>query len=226
MNNNSSKNISEEVKLESDIFSKVFLVLDSETAPRKDLKPLQTEVIELGWCLVERGQITTYKSYLTKPMYQIPEYVSNSIGITNQMVHNASDILEVVPLLIGDIDQSTIIVGHNMKYDINCINESIYRRDPHFSEFTRIIENHILLDTMTLFSKLFPGERKRLKDLLNTLEIPIKENLHRAQADAYYTALSLLKMIQIFEDRYKMDNIESLLKYSKTGNPNIQKHLF
>lgn len=213
-----------EMRKDMDILSYRYVVLDTETAPRKDLKPLQTEVIEIGWVVIENGMTVSSQSTLVKPYYTIPQYVSEALGITNVMVAEAPDITLVIPDLLKQLSGS-VLVGHNVQYDINAVVESLSRR-PQGYMYTNYFNTAQTIDTMRLFAKLFPQSRKRLKDMLAVLNIEENQSRHRAEADANYTALSLLKLLHTLRDTYKVKTLQSLVQFIETGDPYIQTTLF
>lgn len=210
---------------EKDLSKSLYFVFDTETAPLRDFSPMRTEIIELGWAFVLDGNIIERGSSLVKPAYSIPAEVSQALGITNEMVSNSPDFLEVFAPLSKKIRGSTI-VGHNVKYDIGVITEVYKRRlGQNANLFLSELKQARVIDTMKLFSRLYPDEKdRRLKGLLKILEITETEKRHRAGADAIYTARALIKMLSILKEKGIKDT-DSLDHFLKTGNTFYQRPL-
>ncbi len=208
-----------------DMFNTRYIVVDTETSPHRETSPMVTDIIEIGWTIIEESKLTSSYSSLIKPTLTIPSNVSDTIGITNYMVRDAPTICKIIPDLIEEIDKS-IIVGHNLQYDLRIIKESIKREDPSNEKALSKLSSITFIDTMSLFSKLFPQRRRRVKDMIIEFGIQEATERHRAGADSYNTASSFLKMLEILNNRYHIKDIRNLMHYSKTGNPYIQESLF
>jgi len=213
------------VEFEKNLTDASYLVIDTETAPRRDFVPMRTEIIELGWAIVTNGDIIEKGSSLVKPAHFIPPEVSEALGITNEMVKDSPDFLEVFQPLNERIKDTTL-VGHNVRYDIGVITEVCERR---LGQNATLILTNLreakVLDTMILFSRLFPQEKsRRLKDLLRVLGVEEMEKRHRAGADAAYTAQVLIKVLSILRDK-GIEDIDFLNYFIKTGNTSYQRPL-
>ncbi|OGC51942.1 hypothetical protein A2982_03770 [candidate division WWE3 bacterium RIFCSPLOWO2_01_FULL_39_13] len=207
-----------------------YLVIDVETAPRRDFCPMQTEIIELGWATILNGLISEQASTLIKPAHKIPLDVTEALGITNEMVADAPDFIEAFQKVLMKVEKSSILVGHNVSYDINVIEEVAHRRlGLKAEDFLSGFNAMQVVDTKRLFAKLFPDEsNRRLKDLMRVLEIEETEKRHRAGTDANYTALSLIKMFSVMSSRFGIDILEPgfLAHFIETGHPFYQRPLF
>ncbi|MEM3088545.1 MAG: 3'-5' exonuclease, partial [Candidatus Bathyarchaeia archaeon] len=213
------------MEFEKSLSKSLYLVIDTETAPRRDFVPMRTEIIELGWAFVLDGSIIEKGSSLIKPAYSIPPNVSEALGITNEMVRNSPDFLEVFTPLNKRAGDATL-VGHNIKYDIGVIIEVCERRlGQEAGSFLANLRSVGVIDTMKLFSRLFPHENgRRLKDLLKVLEIEETEKRHRAGVDATYTARALIKMLSILKEK-GIEDADSLDHFIRTGNTFYQRPL-
>jgi len=213
------------MEFEKNLGKSLYLVIDTETAPRRDLSPMRTEIIELGWAFVLGGNIIERGNSLIKPVHSIPPDVSQVLGITNEMVVSSPDFLEIFAPLNKRIKDSTI-VGHNVKYDIGVITEVSERRlGQDANLFLSDLRHARVIDTMKLFSRLYPNEKdRRLKDLLRVLEIAEVEKRHRAGVDAIYTAQVLIKMLSVLKER-GVEDTDSLDHFIETGNTFYQRPL-
>jgi len=213
------------MEFEKDLSKSLYLIVDTETAPRRDFSPMRTEIIELGWAFVLDGNIVEKGASLIKPAYAIPADVSQALGITNEMVANSPDFLEVFTPLSKRI-KGSIVVGHNVKYDIGIITEVSERRlGQDANLFLSDLRQVRVIDTMKLFSRLYPDEKdRRLKDLLRVLEIAEIEKRHRAGADAIYTAQALIKMLSMLKEKGIEDTV-FLDYFIETGNTFYQSSL-
>lgn len=147
------------MEFEKNLSKSLYFVLDTETAPCRNFSPMRTEIIELGWVFVLGGNIIERGNSLIKPAYPIPFEVSQALGITNDMVANSPDFLEVFSPLIKRI-KGAVVVGHNVKYDIGVITEVSKRRLGSDAKlFLSDLKQARIVDTMALFSRLYPSEK-------------------------------------------------------------------
>ena len=213
------------LEFEKNLADSVYFVIDTETAPRRDFVPMRTEIIELGWAIVTNGDIIEKGNSLVKPAHFIPPDVSEALGITNEMVSDSPDFLEVFRPLNERIKDTTL-VGHNVRYDIGVIIEVCERRlGQNAAPILTNLREAKVLDTMKLFSRLFPQEQNRkLKDLLRVLGVEETEKRHRAGVDAAYTAQALITMLSILRDN-GIEDIDFLNHFIKTGNTSYQRPL-
>ena len=67
-----------------------------------------------------KNEVDRFQS-LVKPDYnEIPDYITELTGITNEMVADAPSIKEVLPRFLKFIGED-IVVGHNAHFDVNFI---------------------------------------------------------------------------------------------------------
>lgn len=152
-----------------------YCVIDIETT---GLDPNFDEIIELAAIRVSNNQIVETFQSLVNPICEIDEYIEQLTGITNSMVADAPKIEEILPDFLSFIGDS-VLVGHNINFDINFIYDCALQFDEIFS--------NDFIDTMRLSKKLYPQfAHHRLTDMVALLQIPVTAK-HRALADCEST---------------------------------------
>ena len=111
--------------------------------------------------------------------YFVDDFITELTGITDEMLENApyiSDVLEQFLSFVGD----SIIVGHNVNFDINFIYDDVDRiLDKDFS--------NDFCDLLRISRKIFPDfENHKLSTLAENFKIKIDRS-HRAEDDCITT---------------------------------------
>lgn len=153
-----------------------YVLLDLETT---GLNPVEDSIIEIGAIKVREFDITdTFVSFV-RPSHRISGFITNLTGITNDMVAGAGSIETVLPAFM-DFVGSSLVMGHNVNFDINFLYENCIRC------FGTGFQNDFV-DTLRLSRKLFPEERHhRLSDLEERFHLH-NEHSHRALSDVILT---------------------------------------
>jgi DNA polymerase-3 subunit epsilon len=155
-----------------------FCVFDLETT---GLTPDTCEITEIGAAKyvggVEIGRFQT----LVNPGVEIPPTVTVVTGITHAMVVDAPRIEEALPSFLEFLGDS-VIVGHNVRFDISFINADAIRLG-----YGRLPNRHA--DTLRLAQRLVRKEVRSMKlsSLASYFGSPVTPN-HRALDDALATA--------------------------------------
>lgn len=166
-----------------------YCVVDIETT---GLDATIDEIIELSAIKVENNEIADRFSCLIKPKSEISDFISCLTGITNEMVKNAKSIEEVLLDFKKFID-NYMLVGHNLKFDVNFLNCQ-YK-----SQFGHSIGNDYV-DTMRLSRLLFKElENHKLLTLANFLKVQTA-GMHRAAKDCLVTMQCYEKMKSYISD--------------------------
>lgn len=155
-----------------------YTAVDIETT---GLNPKYDDIIEIGAVKFRGGKAEESFQSLINPGYKISNEIIRLTGITNQMLSKAKPVYEV---LLGFLEfaEDSIIVGHNVNFDISFISNNC------MSYFGRPFENDFI-DTMRLSRNLFPEEgHHRLCDLINRFSVAETVE-HRALSDAIQTAM-------------------------------------
>lgn len=153
-----------------------YVVLDLETT---GLDPAFDSIIELAALRVENNKITQSFQSLIQPGFEIQPFITELTGITNEMLSSAPDLEQVLPDFLDFIGNS-IVVGHNVNFDINFIYDSCsFLLDTNFQ--------NDFVDTLRLSRRLFKEEKHhRLSDLITRFNIGSTVE-HRSLSDCTMT---------------------------------------
>jgi len=137
------------------------------------------KITEIAVILHDGEKVTGEFVSLVNPERNIPWFITNITGITNEMVEDAPKFYEIARTII-ELTEGRIFVAHNAKFDYSFLRE----------EFKALGYNYRrkLLDTVALSRKLFPGYSSYgLGNICRELGIQINGR-HRAAGDALATA--------------------------------------
>lgn len=152
-----------------------YCVLDIETT---GFNPGWDEIIEICALKVRNNQVKDKFISLIKPESEIPSFISNLTGITNDLVKDAPSLETVLPFFIKFIQEDTIL-GHNVSFDLNFISEETTNRlnQPFLNNY---------IDTLPLSRRAFSEiKHHSLRALAACL--PISNPTHRAESDCIAT---------------------------------------
>jgi len=153
-----------------------YVVVDLETT---GLDPQWNDIIEIAAVRVCNGTVADSFTSLVNPRYKIDDFITELTGITNEMLATAADIKAVLPKFLDFIGNS-VVVGHNVNFDVNFIYDSC------MSKLGQTFNNDFI-DTMRLSRRLYPQHRHhRLCDLIERFDIGTAVE-HRAMADVIQT---------------------------------------
>lgn len=179
-----------------------YTVVDLETT---GLDPQWNDIIEFGAMHVENGIVLDRYTALVNPGYKIDDFITELTGITNEMLASAPVVADVLSEFL-DFVGTSVVVGHNVNFDINFI----------YDTCTRVLNKSFsndFIDTMRLSRRLFPQEHHhRLCDLLQRFGIGDAVE-HRALADVEQTNRCYLCMKRHMEEN--SITAESLLPTKK-----------
>lgn len=161
-------------------FPDTYCVIDIETT---GLSPAYDSIIEISAIKVSSGKITDTFSSLVQPFsttdQYIDEYITELTGITNEMLSTAPSEKDVIPKF-RDFIGSSILIGHNVHFDINFLYDSFvnYLGTPLENDF---------VDSMRIARKLHKElDHHRLSDIANLYGIDYS-SAHRALNDCEIT---------------------------------------
>ena len=167
------------------------------------------KITEIAVYLHDGNKITDEFVSLVNPERNIPYFITNLTGITNEMVENAPRFYEIAKKII-EITEGRTFVAHNARFDYSFIRQEYkslgfnYKRN--------------ILDTVTLSRKLIPGHKSySLGNICNDLNININGR-HRAAGDALAT-VRLLEIL-ISRDAEINGGKPLLLKNTRTSKLN------
>jgi len=189
-----------------------FSVLDVETT---GLSARNNHIIEIGIVKVKNLKITNRFQSFINPGCEIPYFITQLTGITNDDVYDApnfGNLLDEINNFIG----SSVISGHNLSFDDS------------FLSYEYIRNNHEPLNnekvcTLKIARRLFPSLRsKSLSSVSSYLKLK-NSNAHRALADAEVTAQALIKMIKKLQKEENVETVYDLIDYQKFAIVKSQK---
>jgi len=143
------------------------------------------KITEIAVYLHDGEKITGEFISLVNPERNIPYFITNLTGITNEMVENAPRFYEIAKTIV-ELTEGRTFVAHNARFDYSFIRQ----------EFKSLGFNYrrSIIDTVALSRKLFPGHRSySLGNICRDLKITINGR-HRAAGDALAT-VSLFEML-------------------------------
>lgn len=180
----------------------VFTVIDTETT---GLSAFQGHrIVEIGAVRIRGMKIVEDEvfSTLVDPCREISQGSYRINRIDAYLLSGKPKIEEVLPDLIDFIDNS-ILVGHNIGFDLSFIFYSLERSG------LPLFDNQVF-DTKMLSRLLFGGSRcHSLRRIAKKTGVPLPDNLHRALTDAMLTARIFIKLLELLMHR-GVNTIEEL----------------
>ncbi|WP_169082036.1 3'-5' exonuclease [Paenibacillus sp. PL91] len=158
------------------------------------------EIISFGAVLMRNGEIVEGESFysLVNPKRRIPKAIIELTGITNEMVQDAPDLMQVLHDFMEFVGRR-LLIAHASGHDKQFLNAALWRT-------SKVNLNHRVLDTMLVAKWLEPNlEGYSLDELLESCCIPITER-HHALQDSIMTA----KLWQNYLARILERNITTL----------------
>ena len=136
------------------------------------------KITEIAIYLHDGEMITGEYSSLVNPERNIPYFITNLTGITNEMVENAPRFYEIAKEIV-ELTEGRTFVAHNARSDYSFLRQEFKSLGYNFKRN--------VLDTVSLSRKLFPGHRSySLGNICKDLRITINGR-HRAAGDAMAT---------------------------------------
>lgn len=148
-----------------------YCVIDTETT---GLSPYFDDIIEIGILKVRNNMVVAEYSQLIDPGYEIPEYITELTGITNEMLQSQPSIDDVQDEVLSFIGND-LIIGHYTNFDMQFL----------ANHFQYNFENEYI-DTLQFSRKLFPQLANHKLETL-TSHLGISSNCHRALKDCIST---------------------------------------
>ena len=163
-------------------------------------------ITEIAIYLHDGNQITDEFVSLVNPERNIPYFITNLTGITNEMVENAPRFYEIAKKIV-EMTEGRTFVAHNARFDYSFIKQEFKSLGFNFKRN--------ILDTVALSRKLLPGHKSySLGNICADLRISINGR-HRAAGDALATTKLLELLME--KDRELTENKPSLLKNTRVA---------
>ena len=164
------------------------------------------KITEIAIILHDGSQITREYTTLINPERNIPYFITNLTGITNEMVEDSPRFYEVAKNIV-ELTEGRTFVAHNARFDYSFIRQEFKSLGFNF--------RRNLLDTVALSRKLFPGHRSySLGNICRDLNISINGR-HRAAGDALAT-VRLFEML-LARDREISGGKKGVMKSSRNA---------
>ena len=190
-----------------------YVVVDIETTGGR---ARQNGITEVAAVLTDGKEILDSFQTLVRPHENVPPFISEMTGITNEMLVDAPLFVDISDELFQFLE-GKVFVAHNVSFDYNFIRN-------HFKA-AGIDYQSKRLCTVKMSRKIFPGLASySLGKLCRHFDIT-NEARHRAMGDAHATTLLFHKLLQVDHSAV----IEKMLK-NKEGElklpPNIVRRQF
>lgn len=172
------------------IYPKDYVVLDIETT---GLSPVQNEIIELSALKVVNGKIKEEYTQLVKPSGWVSSFITNLTGITREMLSDAPHISEAL-VEFTDFCSDSIIMGHNVTFDINFI-------DAKLNQFHNKSFNNDYIDTLKIARRMLPQLKSRKLGLIAEHFGFNTDGMHRGLKDCVVTNLCYQKFVELKQEQ-------------------------
>lgn len=174
----------------SEIFKDdTFAVVDLETTGTQ--RENDNHIIQFGCAIIKNRKVVKTYSFMINPHRDVPQSVQNLTGIDNEDVNHEKDFSYYAPKIIK-ILKGTVFVAHNVNFDLPFLNYELVNHG--YEALT-----NKAVDTVELAKIAFPTfPSYKLSDLTDQLNIK-HLNPHKADSDAYGTAILLLDIIKKLE---------------------------
>ncbi len=167
------------------------------------------KITEIAIYFHDGEKITGEFISLINPERNIPYFITNLTGITNDMVENAPRFFEVAKKIVEATEGRTF-VAHNARFDYSFIKQEFKSLGYNFKR--------PIIDTVALCRKLFPGHQSySLGNICSDMNININGR-HRAAGDALATVKLFEKLLN--KDREINGCQSGLIKNTKISKLN------
>ncbi|MBK5243569.1 MAG: PolC-type DNA polymerase III [Eubacteriaceae bacterium] len=174
---------------QDEVFSGDFIFFDLETT---GLIPGNHKIIEIAAVKIKNKQIIDSFTKLINPHCQIPAFITNLTGITNQMVEEGMEEADALQDFL-DFAGESILVAHNAPFDMSFLSKALL--DHKFQRESTAV------DTLAMARCLLTQINKHnLKKLCSFFKIDMG-NHHRALDDAMASAKVYVKLLDLAEKK-------------------------
>lgn len=182
-------------------FPSSYVVIDIETT---GFDPAYNNIIELAALKIEDSNVIDSFSSLVNPGIPIDPFITKLTGIRNEQLSTAPTIDAVLPSFDAFVSDS-IVVGHNVSFDINFI----------YDNYEKVLNkpfSNDYIDTLSLSKKYIKNlPSYKLSFLKNHLDIKVDVS-HRALSDCHtaYILFQKLQTISLELDQNEIMLLEQL----------------
>ncbi len=200
------------------IWDYTYIVTDVETTGSD---PVKDRITEIACFVVHGGEIVSEYSSLINPHKNIPGFIVNMTGITQDMVNKAPEanvVMKEVNKLASMND--VIFVAHNVRFDYLFVQNTMIREGFKF-ELPQLC-------SLKLARRMLPRDiKKNVGSLASYYNLNILHR-HRAFGDAEATAYILIELLEKAYNEYNIKTIEELLEFQNkqpgAPKPNLEKY--
>ena len=163
-----------------------FVAVDVETT---GLRPLNQRMIEIALLRYREGQLVERFETLLNPGREIPAFITTLTSIRNEDVEFAPEFGSVADHILDFIGDS-LLIGHNVRFDISFMNAELKR-----AKREQLVNER--LDTLTLAVRYLNNLRKPNLDRVASVLGIGPRSAHRAGGDAKITAEIAVRLVDI-----------------------------
>jgi DNA polymerase-3 subunit epsilon len=176
---------------ETDLDKLAFTVFDTETT---GLSPSDDEIISIGAVRIVNGRLLRQESFdrLIDPGRPVDPAATRIHGISAEMLDGQPTIEEVLPLF-ARFAQGTVLVGHNVAFDLRFLELKEARTGVRFTQ--------PVLDTLLLSAVLSPDEEDHSLEAMAARLGASVVGRHTALGDAMLTGEIFLKQLSLLAAR-------------------------
>lgn len=183
-----------------------YVAFDLETT---GLSAVSDRIIELSAVKMQMGNVIDKYSEYINPGFPLSEFTTNLTSITDAMVADAKP-EQVVIDKFREWIKGSVLIGHNVTFDVDFLNATYARYDE------GPIEEPVI-DTLPLTRWLHPDFKSyRLGTLAKKFGVEL-EQAHRAIYDAETTGHLGWKLLKEAKKEYDLDNINQLNDHMLDG---------
>lgn len=172
-------------------FPDEYVVLDIETT---GLNAKFNEIIELSALRIKNGTVEDEFNSLVRPKGSISSYITQLTGITREMTLGAPDIKDAIKDF-NEFCSGHIILGHNVRFDINFINNNLQK---HYN----IPFNNDYIDSLRIARILLPQLKNRKLSTIAEHFGFNTQGMHRGLKDCQVTNLCFCKFKELAIEKF------------------------
>jgi DNA polymerase III subunit epsilon len=176
---------------ETDLAKLAFTVFDTETT---GLSPSDDEIISIGAVRIVNGRLLRQETFerLVDPRRPVDPVSTSIHGISSEMLEGQPAIDDVLPLF-AQFAQDTVLVGHNLAFDMRFLELKEARTGVRFTQ--------PVLDTLLLSAVVHPEEEDHSLEAMAARLGVIVVGRHTALGDAILTGEIFLKQSRLLAAR-------------------------
>ncbi len=176
-----------------------YVVFDTETT---GLSAVYDSVIELAAVKMKHGEVIAEFEEFIDPVHPLSDTTINLTSITDEMVRGANT-EEAAFAKFKEFYAGTILVGHNVTFDVGFLNAGYTRHQMGQIDVP-------VIDTLELARMLHPEfKNHKLDSLAKRFKVSL-EHHHRANADAESTGRLLYIFLKEAKQHYQMNYVDQL----------------